>query len=590
MLKQYYQEELDFLRELGREFAREHPTLAPSLAEAGSDPDVERVLEGTAFLTGSVRSKLDDDFAEITQALLEMLWPHYLRPVPSTSIVEFLHPAKPKITGSERVARGTTELESVPVDGTPCRFRTCYDVDVHPLRIVDARLETTGRGLLRLRFELFPGAKRDELRLDPLRLHLSGDLPVASTLYLWLVHNATDGYIEVAGPRGKPARAALAAPPPLVRRVGFGEDEGLFPYPSHSFLGYRLLQEYFTLPSKFLFVDLHGLAALGSFESADAFDVVLNFRERPPEGLRVSAESFRLHCTPVVNLLARDADPIRLDHRRVNYLLRPSDPEPAHFEVYSVDRVTGLAPGSGRRRDYLPFHSFRHGMMSGDARAIYYKLQRRSAIGKTPNSECWMSFVTAEERGVLPETEAISLELTCTNRRLPESLKPGDISRHTDSSPQFVEFRNITPLTQSVLPPLEGGLHWRLISHLSLNYASLASAEALRGLLSLYNFQALYDRQAARANELRLESIVRVESKRSERLFHGAPMRGLHTQIDLLEDRFASEGELYLFASVLEEFLALYVTVNAFSQVTVRGTQKGEVYEWRPRVGKQLLI
>ena len=589
MLNRYYQEELDFLRELGREFAREFPTLAPALAEAGSDPDVERVLEGTAFLTGAIRRKLEDDLPEITQALLEMLWPHYLRPVPSTSIVEMAHPAKPKITGTTRVPRWTTELESVPVDGTPCRFRTCYDVDVQPVRISDARVETTGRGLLRLRIELLTGAKRDELRLDPLRLFLHGELPAASLLYLWLVQHVMDGFVEVPGPRGRPQRAALAAASPIVRRVGFDESEALFPYPRHSFLGYRLLQEYFTLPRKFLFVELAGLGALSAFESIDAFDVVLNFRERPPDTLRVSSDSFRLNCTPVVNLLSRDADPIRLDHRRTSYLLRPSDPEPHHFEVYSVDRVTGLSTGSGRRRDYVPFHSFRHGMLAGDPRAIYYKITRRPAVGR-PNSECWISFVTAEERGVLPETEAISLELTCTNRRQAEGLKPGDISRHTDTSPQFVEFRNIVPLTQSVLPPLEGGLHWRLISHLSLNYASLSSAETLRGLLSLYNFQALYDRQAARANELRLEAIARVESRRSERLFRGAPMRGLSTQIDLLEDRFAGEGELYLFASVLEEFLALYVTVNAFSELTVRGAQQGEVYAWRPRVGKQPLI
>ena len=588
MLNRFYQEELEFLRELGREFAQEYPTLAPALAETGSDPDVERVLEGTAFLTGALRRKLDDDLPEITQTLLEMLWPHYLRPVPSTAIVEMVHPAKPKISGTEHVPRHSTELESVPVDGTPCRFRTCYDVEVSPLRVIEASFESAGRGALRLRFELLPGAKREELRLDPLRLYLHGDLAVTSNLYLWLVRHVEGGYLELPGPRGRAQRVALPARP-AIRAVGFDEHEALLPYPRHSFPGYRLLQEYFALPQKFLFVDLHGLAALSSLGAAESFDVVLRFRERPPEGMRAAAENFRLHCTPVVNLVGRDADPIRLDHRRSSYLLRPADPEPNHFEVFSVDRVTGLAPGSGRRREYLPFHSFRHGMGVGDARAVYYKVTRKPAIGK-PNSDCYVGFVTAEERGVLPETEAVSLELTCTNRRIAESLKPGDINRHTDSSPSFVEFRNLTPPTPSVMPDLEGDLHWRLISHLSLNFASLSSPETLRGLLGLYNFQALYDRQASRANELRLEAIAKVEASPAERLFKGAPMRGIHTRIELQEDRFASEGELYLFASVLEEFLALYVTVNAFSQLTVRGAQRGEVYAWRPRVGRQTML
>jgi type VI secretion system protein ImpG len=589
MSTRYYQQELELLRELGREFAREHPVLAPHLAEAGTDPDVERVLEGVAYLTGGIRERLDDDLPQLTQTLLDMLWPHYLRPVPSTAIVEFAHPSKPRVSSSERIARGTTELESVPVDGTPCRFRTCYDVDFHPLRIAEARLESGGRGALRLRFEVVGNAKLAELRLDSLRLYLHGELALSTTLHLWLVRHVEAAELEVQM-GGRLRRLTLPARPTPVQAVGAGEEEGLFPYPPHSFLGYRLLQEYFTLSQKFLFVDVMGLGALAGLAPETSFDLVLRFRERPPDGLRASAENLRLYCTPVVNLSARDADPIRLDHRKASYLLRPSDPEPNHFEVYSVDSVTGLSHGTGERREYLPFYSFRHGMAPGDPRAIYYQLRRVPAVGK-PNSDVYLNFVTAEERGQLPETETVSVELTCTNRRLPEGLKPGDIRQHTDVSPQFAEFRNITPLTGSVMPPLGDGFHWRLISHLALNQVSLMSPEALRGILGLYNFQALYDRQAGRANELRLAAIAGVEALPCERIFRGTPMRGLHTRIELDEGGFpGGEGELYLFAMVLEEFLALYVSINAFSQLTVRGKQKGEIYAWPPRVGRQTLL
>jgi type VI secretion system protein ImpG len=588
MFTRYYQEELELLRELGRDFSREHPTLAPHLGEAGSDPDVERVLEGVAYLTGGIRERLEDDFPQLTQTLLEMLWPHYLRPVPSTAIVEFSHPAKPKVTSTERIPRTVTELESVPVDGTPCRFRTCYDVDFHPLRLAAAQLEPTGRGALRLHFEVLGNAKVAELALDPLRLFLSGDMSLSSMLYLWLVRHVEAAELEVVM-GGKTRRAALPARPTPVQPAGMREEEGLFPYPRHSFPGYRLLQEYFTLPQKFLFVDVRGLGALAQLAPETAFDLVLRFRERPPEGLRVTQENVRLHCTPVVNLLARDADPIRLDHRKTSYLLRPSDPEPNHFEVYSVDGVTGLAHGTGERRAYLPFYAFRHGMAAGDPPGIYYQLRRVPAVGK-PNSDVYLSFVSNEERGQLPETETISVELTCTNRRLPEGLRPGDIRQQTDVSPQFADFRNLTPLTSSVLPPLGGGFHWRLISHLALNQVSLASPEALRGILGLYNFQALYDRQAGRANQLRLAALSAVEARPAERIFHGTPMRGIATRIELDEAGFAGEGELYLFATVLEEFLALYVSVNAFSQFTVRGKQKGETYTWPPRVGRQVIL
>ncbi len=588
MLNRYFQDELDFLRNLSREFAREHPTLAPALAEASSDPDVERILEGTAFLTAAIRQKLEDDLPELTQTLLQMLWPHYLRPVPSTTIVQFDHPTRAKVTGRENLQRDAVELDSVPVDGTPCRFRTGFDVAFRPLRVENAQLEPEGRGRLRIAMRILGGASLEDLDLDSLRFYLHGDLPFASTLYRWLLrHNG--GVALECSEDGRTRRVELPRAPSPITAAGFGEDEALLPYPRHSFPGYRLIQEYFTLPQKFMFVDIGGLSALGSLEPTERFEIVVAFDERPPDGLRVSADNLRLHCTPVVNLQARDGEPIRLDQKRSHYMVRPEAPEPSHLEVYSVDRVVGIKPGTAKRRTYPSFYAFRSGVESDDEAPVYYKLQRRNAVG-APNSSCYMSFVNAEEEGTTPEAETISLELTCTNRRIAEGLRPGDLCRHTERSPQFAEFRNLLAVTPSVVPPLEGGFHWRLISHLSLNFVSLADAEALRSLLSLYDFASLHDRQAALAAERRLGSIQSVDARPGERLFRGAAVRGVQTTIRLLEDRFSSDGEVYLFARLLEEFLALYVSVNSFSQLTVVGAQRGERYEWPPRVGTQFTL
>lgn len=586
MLARYFQEELEYLRELAREFAKEHPTLAPALAERGSDPDVERILEGTAYLTGAIRKKLDDDLPEFTQALIQMVWPHYLRPVPSSSVVEFTHPAQPKVGATEWIPAGEAELESVPVDGTRCRFRTCFGVAFHPLVLERAELEPGGSGALRLGLRLVGGAKPEDVRGERLRLYLDGDLGTAATLYLWLVRHAREVALEVAGEEETRRRTFREEP---VRPAGFLPEEGLFPYPQHAFLGYRLLQEYFTLPQKFLFVDVAGLSALAELAPEERFDLVFRFGERPPDDLHVSAENLRLHCTPVVNLFARDADPIRMDQRRSRYFVRAAAPQPAHYEVYSVDRVEGLAPGAGRR-EYRPFHSFRAGMVADDGPAAYYQLHRRPSVSG-PNSDCYLSFVTDEAPGADGlQGETISVELTCTNRRLAETLRPGDICQHGDRSPQFADFRSLTVPTASVMPPLEGDFHWRLISHLSLNYVSLQSAETLQGLLGLYNLAHLHDRQVARANELRIRGVAGVESRPAQRVLRGAPVRGMETRLDMLEEHFASEGEMFLFANVLEEFLSLYVTVNAYSRLTVRGVQKGEVYEWPARIGKQFTL
>jgi type VI secretion system protein ImpG len=191
---------------------------------------------------------------------------------------------------------------------------------------------------------------------------------------------------------------------------------------------------------------------------------------------------------------------------------------------------------------------------------------------------------------VTPVAETVSLRLTCTNRHLPERLNVGDIRVPTESSPEFAAFRNIRKPTGSVHPPLDGGLHWRLISHLSLNFISLIDVQALRGILELYNLQAYYDQQAARENQHRLEGIQSVSMAPAEWIYHGGPIRGRAVAMTLDEENFAGEGDMYLLAEVLNEFFALYASLNSFTQLTVRGIRRGEVYRWPRRLGQQIVL
>lgn len=101
---------------------------------------VARLVESIAFLNARIRHKLDDDFPEIAEAMLNVLYPHYLRPVPSMAVVQCtVNPTKGGLTGGYTVPRGTT-IESEPIDGEPCRFRTAYPLVLWPIRMADARL------------------------------------------------------------------------------------------------------------------------------------------------------------------------------------------------------------------------------------------------------------------------------------------------------------------------------------------------------------------------------------------------------------------------------------------------------------------
>jgi len=584
MYNTYYQEELAFLREMGREFAAAHPALAYMLESKGADPDVERLLEGVAFLTGRIRQKLDDELPELFQSMMSLLWPHYLRPVPSTGILQF-QPMVEQLSGVVSIPRGT-EVESIPVDGTPCRFRTCYDVEIAPLELAGATLDLpmAADGQLRLTLRVAGKAKLEQLKLRRLRVFLADEVARASMLYLWLMRYARCVELRAPG-NGR----SLRLPNTAIRSGGFARDEALLPYPAHSFPGYRLLQEYFTCPAKFYFVDFTGLERLAQLEPGESFEIVVPFSRRPEEHMRADKNSVRLFCTPIVNLFDHTADGIRVDHSRTEYRLRPSTTgaPPEHYEIYSVDRVVGLVQGEAERREYPPLHAFQH-VGAGD-QAIYYQTRLYDAV-VGEGTDTYISFVTADQKHVVPPTETISVDITVSNRNLASRLKVGDVSVPTSSSPEFARFRNVTPISRSLRPPLGRGLHWRLISHLSLNYLSLLNVEALRGILELYNYQALYDRQAARENILRLEGLVALSARPVERLLHGAPMRGTSILLEMNEDNFAGEGDMYVFATVLNEFFALYASLNALTELTVKGIKFGELYRWPARLGAQAIL
>ncbi len=585
MFNKYYQDELTFLREMGKEFSQAWPDLAHMLAERGSDPDVERLLEGFAFLAGRIRQKLDDEFPEVTHGLWNLLWPHYLRPIPSMSILEFK--AVPgAVRDTVHIPRGTG-VASVPVEGTRCRFQTCYGVDLYPMELTDAEIaEKAGAPLtLRIGFQVAEGVQLKQLGMESLRLFLWGEPEVTNLLYLWICRNLRDivfqGYLE-----GRSSQQ-FTIPSSAVSTSGFAEEEALLPSPSVSFTGFRLLQEYFALPAKFMFLDIHGLRPAADIETGGKFELQFRFNAGLQKIPKVSKENFHLFCTPVTNLFAHTADPFRLEHDRIEYRLRPASIEAKHYEIYSVEKVTGWEQGQTRPREYASFYNFQHDL-GGEQQPIFYQTRLRPSVAGV-GTESFIAFVSEQQEHQLPPAETISVDLICTNRNLTDQLRIKDICEATGDSPEFATFENITRVTTSIRPPLDEGLHWRLLSHLALNYLSLVDVASLRSVLQLYNFQALYDRQAARANQLRLDAIQEVRSKPMDWLLKGVPVRGISIELALMETNFSGEGDMYLFATILNELFALYASMNSFTKLTVRGVKEGEVYQWAPRLGHQIL-
>lgn len=579
----YFQDELSFLREMGQEFSVRHPKLSRYLSETSDDPDVERLLEGFAFLTGRLREKLEDELPELSHSLITLLWPHYLRPVPSMTIMEFT-PVDNALSETTVIPRGT-KIAGPNQDGTRCLFQTCYDVPIAPVTLTGAEvISTRAQSILQLSFSS-QGSGLGTLGLDRLRVHLAGEIHITYSIYLWLMR-----YLETVEVIVGERRHRL--PVSHVRPVGFDQDEGLLPYPPNAFNGYRILQEYFGLPEKFLFFDVEGLGDIlaKSAETATSVTVSFAFNRTLDPHVRLREHHFRLFCTPAVNLFPHDADPIRLDRRRVEYRVRPSGRRQDHYALYSIDSVEGWVPDGGGVRRYPPFESFEH-RIERKARSedAYYRLRIRQSVAGT-GMDHFLSFVNGGDMAVLPASETISMALTCCNGHLPSALRVGDLSHATGDSPPFASYRNITKPTSFIIPPMDSRLHWQLISNMSLNYLSLTDVEPLRTILSAYDFKALTDRQAERAARNRLEAIDKVNAVPLDLLHAGLPVRGLRTSMTLSESRFAGEGDMYLFATVLAEFLALYASINSFHELVVTGAETGETYRWPAKVGQQPVL
>ena len=607
----YYEAELRFIREMAREFAKDHPTVASRLQlepDRCPDPHVERLIQAFALIAGRIRHKIDDEFPEITEALLGVLYPHYVRPIPPMAMAQFqVDPSQGRASTGRLVPRNTTVFtRAIAGTGVACRFRTAFPVTLWPIQLVSAQvLPPAALGFLpgisdcaaviRLTVECLGETTAVKLGLDSLRIHLHGEGELPYDLYELIMNSTTEVFASTASDDSQ--RTPFRFPPNSVQAVGFDADEALLPYPDRSFPGYRLLSEYFAFPEKFLFLNLRGfdqlpLAKLGrKFE----IDLVLGEFERK-ERLRrlerlVRADNFQLGCTPVVNLFERVADPIRVTHTETEYRVIPDLHSPISAEVYSVDKVTSVATYGERPRDYQPFYGIRH-TYNGDAPHAFWVASRRRSVRKDdPGTEVYLSLVDLDFRPSSAGAEALSVAVTCTNRDLPSRLPRmqdfGDLSLESAAG---VRARLISAPTEAARPALRSGLQWRLISHLALNYLSITDGgvDALREILRLYDFA---DSPIAR-NQISgvISSCSKPHMTRILTPAGVAFILGTQVRIEFDEERFTGAG-VFLFASVLEHFLGLYTSINSFSQLIASTRQRKEVLrKWMPRAGQQVVV
>lgn len=608
----YYERELGYLRELSGEFAARYPKIGRRLQINGDqceDPHVERLIEAFAFLSARIHRKLDDEYPEITEAFIQVLYPHYTRPIPSATILQLTtDPEKPEITGRYTIPRHQTVL-APETQGVKCRFRTCCETQLWPVTLKSASLElaqnseylrtlTSAEAVITLELETQGNLSLAALRMDRLRFFLDGNPPLMHLLYE-LIFSRLAG-VRISDGTDGPARV-VTLPREAVRPVGFETEEGLLEFDARSFVGYRLLSEYFAFPDKFMFFDLTGLehAKLLHPGSRLKIQLLLSRYGESEHHARLlqtlGTANFKLGCVPVVNLFEQPAEPIRVTHQQSSYPVVVDGRKPGAYEVYAIDSVVRVERTSAQesRQSVPPFYSIHH--FSGEEQHpfYWYATRERSVRKNDKGTDLELTLVDLDFHPVRPEAEVLSLDLTCTNRDLPEGIPFGGTTGDGFTVPSHAVVKQAVLLrkpTPSLRPPAKRGLQWRLISHLSLNQLSMVAhgKEALQEVLGLYNYT---DSQAM------AKQILGIADIRSRPITARVPgkeftsfARGIEISVTFDECQYVGSN-LYLFACVLERFFAHFCPPNSFVKFRMfTRQQEGEVAQWPPRAGETTWI
>ncbi len=604
----YYEKELAYIRQQGGRFAKEHPKIAGRLGistDTIEDPHVSRLIESVAYLNARIHHKLQDDFPELSDALLTVLFPHYQCPIPSMSIAHFI-PSQDQLEGSYALPAKTL-LETEQFQGENCKYSTVYDTELLPINVINACLlsrpfSTPGAnnirgagGVLHLKLQSYNDTiSIADLRPKRLRFYLKGQALHIYPLYEMLMNETQQIVITTSENDLHPIYAGNN----LLKPVGFAEHEGLLPYPPTSHMGYRLLTEFFVFPEKFLFIDIDGIDKYIPAHAGSELNIYIYINQSNLElEHNINAHTFMLGCTPVINLFEHKADPIKVDHTQTEYQIIPDIRRPQGLEVYSVNNVIA-ANSDGSQTPFAPLYGLKHEHLNFTHEAFWFAARRSAKLGVQTRDDATDMFLTLVDLAFnpnIPNDKTLLIDTLCSNRNLPAKL-PYSLDQPKlqciSAAPPCEKIRLLTQPTINIRPPLRNSARWRLLSHLNLNHLSITGTKD--GTNALKEMLRLYDFKESSASRALIDSIVSLSARGVN-----APLnidgrttlcRGIELEL-VLEDAHFTGNSSFLFASVLEHFFGLYCSINSFTRLLVkRKNKEGFLKKCSPRAGEKTLL
>lgn len=623
-LLRYYNTELHHLREMGGEFAKEFPKIAARLGMDGfecADPYVERLLEGFAFLAARVQLKVDSEFPRFTQHMLDMVYPNYNEPVPSMTVVQ-LQPdlAEGSLAEGFLVERQTALRSQIGKgEQTACEYRTAHNVNLWPIEITEAEyLPSVGavsnlgvpslpdlKAGIRLRLKTTAGLKFNELSLDSLPVYLRGVGELPMFLYEQLIGNSFAVCLQSTV---KPIAWQATIKDEPIKRYGFLDDQALLAYSPRSFQGYRLLQEYFAFPERYMFAELTGLKQAIKQCDTDEIDIIIMLNRSNAKLINaVEVSQFALFCTPAINLFPKRVDRIHVTQKLSEFHIVPDRSRPMDYEVCQITEVTGISNDDNKdeEQSFLPFYHF-NDTRDYSSQLSYYALNRQQRVMSSkqkrqgPRSsyignEVFISLVDANEAPYSEDLRQLGIKTLCSNRDLPLQMPVGG-GKSDFSMQKGAPVLNIRCLAGPTKPrpsSANGGTAWHLISHLSLNYLTLVDSNEKEGAAALRSLLKLYGEYSEASIAKQVDGLLSVTSKSIVRRINTeGPIvfgRGLEITLNFEEAAFEGSG-VFLLGAVMEQFLSRYVSINSFTETVITSTDRGEIIRWPARIGTRETI
>jgi type VI secretion system protein ImpG len=613
-----YNAELQHLRQTAGEFGRAYPKIAGRLSldtdgkEICPDPFVERLLEGFAYLAARVKFKLESEFPRFTQALFETVYPDYLAPTPSMAVVRFQPDWNEKSLASGfSIPRGTPlRSKAYSSQNTPCTFTTAHDVTLWPVKLdqakyldrsivgIDLPAEAGASAAVWFSMEATAGLDFSKINLDRLCLYLRGADELPTKVF---EHILTHGNgVWVRDPQSKTeSRKWFRLPEGCLRPLGMENNSALLPPSPTTFEGYRLLMEYFSMPQRFLFLEIAGLGKALSGFSGKTLELAVTLSKAEPDVSAIVNENlFDLYSTPALNLFEKHTDRINLSDRFSEYHLVPDRARPLDYEVHTVKSVTGYGATADIHQEFLPFYKAKDRDNVADAFFTVNRLERTQSenerkygkVSSYTGSEVFISLVDATSAPHSTDLQQLGITALCTNRHLPIIMGKGS------SSAEFLdEINGPVKAIQCISGPTVprpsfamGATAWRLISHLSLNYLSLVDAPGSDGANVLREILGLYVDARDATMKKQIEGVRSVKSKpilrRIPSLGIVSFVRGIEITVTLDDDNFVGTG-IFILGMVLDHFFAKHVTINSFTETVICSVQRGEIIRWPARMG-----